>query len=727
MDLIRRISLLLTAIALAVAVLVEAVADRPGVSADAASSLERAASYFDSTVVLARNARPRGARGDQLAIGLGYLERLRLGIGSPFRLTEEALRDPRLDPLLSSRVAWALLARLRRGDAYVADPVVLDAAAPSNDEAAPTGSAQIALIEDAVRAASDPRAGELAVRLAYMIASAKGTVPQQHVTVAAQVAALARDRELAMLDLRDLLSDANDQHVDVMTLLVERRAARQFRVEQPALVPLSEALQTEAMRAVPALVAALDTLHLAGEVPLNGARASLINKYFAERLAELAAERPPLAQVGVTLKTRAHVTLRSTNDEMLVGDNARGVSANDTIRRANALAMLSTAVSMRTLAQSAPWFPGDRGPDAADLTSEFGLADVTFSRGVPAAWRPYYLRELQNALRDMQLALPALSVAGLHVRIGNEPLRDSALAMHDPRTRTLQLSIATSGGTLAHELSHDLDWQAARRLFSGGSGYSSDRAMREQSGALASSLRGLAEARLLRPLNPTSPPPSTIGRPAEMFARGADWFVASVLAQQGRMNGYLTVISDGALAGYAAGLPTAMGTAGASALVSAIGTMTHLPDSIRRPFEAQWADPRRIDPTLLVRRVLETPLSARAGAPKSTTPTWLSTVAPVACSIDDSPETKAREKLLMLAVDARAEGVTARRARYRPSSMKPDWVKSVLGVAPWSRETAEWLKDQVRAAILSELSSTMGDQGLVPLVPEPFCTGMSER
>ena len=86
---------------------------------------------------------------------------------------------------------------------------------------------------------------------------------------------------------------------------------------------------------------------------------------------------------------------------------------------------------------------------------------------------------LQTALRDMQRVFPALSFAGLHVQFGNQTLPDSALAMHDPRTRTIQLSIATSGGTIAHELSHDLDWQAARRMFANGRGYSTDRAMRE--------------------------------------------------------------------------------------------------------------------------------------------------------------------------------------------------------------------------------------------------------
>src|SRR3954470_15488558 len=118
MDLIRRYSLLFTAVVLALAVAIGAIVDRPAVSANAAEALARSASYFDSTIVLARNARPRGLRGDQLAISLGYLERLRLGLGSPFRLVHQALGDPRLDSAASSRTAWALLGRLRRGDAY---------------------------------------------------------------------------------------------------------------------------------------------------------------------------------------------------------------------------------------------------------------------------------------------------------------------------------------------------------------------------------------------------------------------------------------------------------------------------------------------------------------------------------------------------------------------------------------------------------------------------------
>ena len=723
MELIRRYSLLLTAAALAFAVLLGAVADRPVVSANAASSLARAAAYFDSTVVLARNARPRGLRGDQLAIGLSYLERLRLGLGSPFRLADEALRDPRLDATAAPRVAWALLARLRRGDAYIADPSVLDDAGPRglNGRVA-TGAAHVALIENAIRSATDPRAGELAVRLAYLLASAKGTVASQRVAIAGQVAALVRDRELAVRDLHDLLADANEQQGDVMQLLAERRALHEFRVEQPALAPLSAELQDEAMREAPVLLRALDTLDRVTTMERPAANANLVNVYFAERLGMLGAERPPVAQVAVTLRTRARVTLQATNEETLIASRSTQLfaDADDTTRRANALALLATAVSLRTLGQDIPWFPGDRGPDATDLTSEFGLADVVFSRTVPYAWRPYYLRELQTGLRDMHSALPALSLAGLHVHIGSEALRDSALAMHDPRTRTLQLSISSSGGTLAHELAHDMDWQAARKLYANGSGYSTDRAMREPSGALATSLRGLAEARLLRPFDATSTP-AAIGRPAEMFARGADWFVASVLAQQGRMNGFLSVIGDGLLTGYAAGAPTAMGAAGAASLVAAIGEMTYLPDSITAGFALQWSDPHLVDPMLIVRRVLDTPIPMRTSGRFN--PAWglLASVSPKVCAAGNTPAQMLRQNLLMLAVDARATGVAVRRARFRAGQSRTDFANSVLGVPPWSTAEAQRFRDAVRASILVELTSQTADQGLIPMVPSTFC------
>ena len=708
MNVVRGFSLLFTASLLG-AVLLGSAASRPNVSADAASALADATGYFDSTVVLARNARPRGVRGDRLAISIGYIERLRLGLGSPFRLADEALHDPRLDSAGRSRAAWAVLGRLRRGDAYVVDASVFDGAGPwSADGRGTTGAAHLALIRQAVAGASDPRAGELAVRLAYSIASASGAISQWSVEVATQVAALLRDRESATMDLRDLLADANEQHADVMSLLVARRAAHGFRVERPPLAPLGTDLQLEAMTAVPALVRALDTLNRAthSAAPTPSADSSLLNRYFAERLRELGEQRPTLAPVAVTLRSRARASLAARNDETLAAASVLAAPATDSVARSNAFAMLSAAVSLRPLAQDPPWFPGDPGPTASDLTAEFGLYDVTFSRGVPGAWRPYYLSELQRGLRDMQSVLPSLSVDGLSVKFGREVLRDSALAMHDPRTRSLQLSVETSAGTIAHELIHDLDWQAARRLFADGGGYSTDRAMRERRGSLANSIMDLAEARVLRP-GARSSETSSMGRPAELLARGADWLVASALADEGRSNGFLSVIQDGALGGYAAGAP-ALGLAGSTALVSALDEMTYVPDSTRRRFRSRWADPDVVDPALLVRRVLETPIVVR-GAWRRPTDAAAGIVASTrarACVAATSPETEARRTLVLLAADARARGYAVRRARYRPLTSTPADV--------------DRMREAIRAAILEELGTALPDQGLVPLVPAIF-------
>jgi hypothetical protein len=722
MDVVRRVSLLATVSLLGIAVMLGAFDARTAVGADAASSLSRATGYFDSTIVLARSSRPRGPRGDELAIALGYIERLRLGLGSPFRLADEAAHDPRLSNGMGPRVSWAVLGRIRRGDAFDIDASVLDGAGPwgAGGHGA-TGAAHLALIRHAISSAGDPRAGELAVRLAYQIESAKGSLASSTLYIAMQVAALVRDQAFAVQDVRELLSEAHTANANVLDLLSARRVAHEFLAEQPPLASLSTDLQVEAMKAVPDLVRALDTLDRV--VPSSTGTtesAPTIGAAFASRLAALGQELPPTAQVVVTLRSHSLGALQASNEETLAATYASAVIANDSVSRSNALALLSTAVALRSLAQELPWFAGDGGPRISDLTTEFGLAGVTFGRGVPVAWRPLYLFQLQTGLRDMQRVFPAFTANGLHVRFGVEALRDSALAMHDPRTRTLQLSILTSGGTIAHELSHDLDWQTSRLLFAGAGGYSTDRAIAEQRGALSSSLRGLAEARLLRPIGTGVNPPAD--RPAELFARSADWFIATTLAQQGLSNGYLSAIEDPLLGGYAAGEPTAVGASGARSLTSAIEAMTYLPDSTRLAFESQWSDPRIVDPALLVRRALETPVSWRSAWQWGTglAGAFPPMQAQLCGGDDDSPAIRARENLLMLAVDARAHGIATRRARYRSTSERPDWANSVLGVAPWSADAGERVVDGLQSAIIAELTAALADQGVVPTAPSIF-------
>jgi hypothetical protein len=721
MDVVRRFSLLATASLLALVALLGSVRSRPVMSDAAAGRLARATAYFDSTIVLARNAVPRGPRGDALALGITYLERSRLGLGSPFRLVDQAIHDPRLEASMRQRVGWALLGRLRRGDAYVVDPAVLDGIGPwSTDGRGATGAAHVELIERAIRSASDPRAGELAVRLAYMIAASSGTIASSSVSVSAEVAALVRDRELSAADLRDLLSDAERNGLDVMDLLSRRRAARAFRVEQPALAPLGRALRVEAMNDVPALVRAIDTLNrVAATGVAAAARYPLLGAEFADRAVTLGERRPAIGQVTVSLRNQKAFPLSTLNDEMLAAVAATIDASSDSARRIAAMSVLSTAVAMRGLAQEAPWFEGSSGPTAADITAEFGLAGITFAHSVPESWRGYYVREMGNALRDMQQALPAVSFQGLRIRFGTDALPDSALAMHDPSTRTLQLSVFTSSGTLAHELSHDLDWQTARRLYADGGGYSTDRAVRDRRGPLAASVRGLGEARVVRSLTglPSSPPSE---RPVEIFARSADWFVASMLALQGRSNGFLTAVEDPMIAGYAAGAPAAVGTVGVTSLLDAIEQMTYISDTARATFEAGWANPETLDPTIMVRRVLETPVSWRVAWGRPSRATLPASIQPAVCSLGTSDEAKARGRLLELAVEARARGALFRRAKFYPSSMRYDWVNSVIGASPWSRDLGERLERSLRAAVVNELSTALSAQGVVPLVPAIF-------
>jgi hypothetical protein len=739
MDVVRRISLLVTAGLFAVALAFGAMYDRPVIDADAASQLSRSTSFFDSTIVLARNSSPRGPRGDALTVGLTYLERLRLGLGSPFRLVDQVLDDPRFeaDPALRTRVVWGLLGRLRRGDAYVVDSSALDGLGPWDAEGrGATGAQQLALIEHTIESASDPRAGELAVRLAYMIAAGKAAVSSSAVVVATEAAALVRDRILAQRDLADLLADASRdaEGRDVLTLLEDRRESNAFRVERPAAVPLDPALRVQAMNAVPALVRALDTLQLAA-APRLAPRATqpLLGAGFAARARVLGADLPPSAPIVVASRLRSDRTGVVTNEETLVAAYDADVSASDSAHRVAARLVLSDAVAMRAFAQQRPWLPGDSTITAAELAAEFELGSVTFGRDVPRAWRPYYLGELETAIVDMKRVFPALSFAGLNIQLGNQPLPDSALAMHDPRTRTLELSVSSSAGTIAHELSHDLDWQTARHMYVNGRGYSTDRAMADKHGALAASVRGLAEARVVRGPNGPSPTggpsvSSNTDRPAELFARSVDWFVASSLALQGRSNGFLTAVQDPMLPGYAAGAPAAVGSAGTESLLGALEQMTFVPDSARDAFAARWSDAASIDPTLMVRRVLDAPVSwrvvwqqvGRTASVQADAAVLGGASAPVLCPATSSPEAAARERLLALAIDARARGAAIRRARFFPSTMRTEWTRSVLDTPPWRTDAGESVVAALRVAVANELSTATWAQGVVPVVPSIF-------
>lgn len=575
-------------------------------------------------------------------LALGYLERTRLGLGSPFRLVDFALNDPRLPEPLRGRTAWAILAMVYDGESYAVDPAALDSffVVPAANGPG-SAAAQGRRIERVVLGAESPRAGELAVRLAYANASAERVLRTTATMTAARAAAQLRDRAIARDDVLGLLRAARDQGRSAVQMVPEWRLARRFAVEQPMLAAPTPEEERAAVAAVPAILAELRSEGLS---PLrdvtspvlppvvHGGRAddddhreagggSLLGIAAARNLAALPQIRalPPSTPVVVALAAsrdrilgeagvaapvrtaRARFLDAGTTEESLVAGYG---SLGELAGRHVAEATLWTATGLRPSAQEQPWFPGSGGPSMDELRQRFGLAVVSFDREVPAEWRPYYRRMLATSLDDMKRVFPDMSVAGLGIHFGLETLR-SALAVHDPRTRTIFLPLGTGAGAIAHELAHDLDWQLSARLYKRRGQYGTDQAVKEQRGRLAESVRGLTTATLEAPGPANRFQPSHSQRPTEVFAASVDWFVAAALARDGRLNGYLTAVQDELLTGYASVPPPDIHGRSGEATLAVLGEMTTVPAPLQLWFRTQYGRERESSALARARRVLE--------------------------------------------------------------------------------------------------------------------------
>ena len=556
------------------------------------------------------------------AIAVGYLERHRLGLGSPFRLIEYSLQDPRLEKPMRERLAWALLAATVDGRGYRVDPRVL-ASAGDVDAAV----RHLELIEGAVQGSPDPAGGVLAVRLAYAMAAAESSVPARLPLRVSQTAALVRDRATARADARRLLRVAGSSH-DPLALVTVWRVERRFEVESPTVLPVSPDVERDAIALAPRLLDGIrsiaDRPRVGPLVPAPDPRQRvLLSPVAARRLAEHAAayDAPPQTPVlvGVTsyrgtdtaasdpgAEARARFFENAVNEERLAAGYALLQHAGQVDAGAR-MGALTAAVALRAYAQERPWFPGFGGPARRDLEERFGLASVTFPESVPAEWRPYYRRMLATALSDLQRVLPALDVRGLNVRFERREGSPGTLAVHDPRTRTVYIPTHTGAGTLAHEVAHDLDWQTALRRYRVRGDYGTDRAMRLADERITRVLQGLTPA-ALRPAASDDLLRSHATRPAEVFARSVDWFAAVVLAREGLVNGYLSSVQDDMLTGYGTVTPPDVtGTAGQS-LMALLDEVAPVYPETRRWFLESYG--RRRAPTAydLARRILEAPL-----------------------------------------------------------------------------------------------------------------------
>jgi hypothetical protein len=562
-----------------------------------------------------------------------------------------------------------------------------------------------------------------------------------------QAAALARDRSLARADAVRLLAVARRNRMDPLGLIPVWRLERRFSVERPLMDTLRSDVEREALSDVRILVRELGDIAARERLAQRDSTSveptpppTALSPEAARRLAWVAAVRaaPPQAPITVAVTSTVRpVALvasmgaqddpardaigrfmdRAINEESLAGEYSLFLARDTTGASQPALAVLWAAVSMRAYGQERVWFPGDGGPSVVDLKTRYELASVSFDAAVPTRWRPYYLRMLGTTLADLQRALPAFGVKGLGVHFGDSPMRDAALAMHDPATRTVFLPVATSAGVIAHELAHDLDWQAARTRYGLRGTYSTDRAVRQYRDRLAASMLELSDA---------GPGESSLGtdgakavpsaRPTEVFARNVDWFVSAALAREGRMNGYLSAVQDGVLTGYGAVAAPEVARDGAQAMIRALDEMTLVAPATRAWFVDTYGRGRSLPITELTRRVLDAPLTAadRRLDPVVRSPADL--LAPNAessaralialgsncrASGPDARLVDQRVRVLVDAADARARGMLARRwTRYVSQSEGAPWQIRALAGNAWTPDYADRVRAELRDAIL---------------------------
>ena len=565
---------------------------------------------------------------DTQVVVLGYVERLRLGLGSPFRLAEYAMQDPRLDSASRHRAAMALLQATREGRAYALDPRALTLMGVDSAGRSPeTARMHLALIDRAVADAPDPHAGELAVRAAYQVAAAEHVVTAQAATLAAQAAALARDRRTSQRDAERLLVAADSAGRHPLPMLQEWRAAHQFAVESPTAAARPPYLEVRAAALAVPLAARVRAV-AAGRGVVERDRVPIppISPGVARRLTVLARafDPPPSAPIAVTLDrygpelrralgdgTVKDFLARARTEERFVAEFARLAEGRDPHPRA-ALVAMEAAVALRAYAQEAVWYPGYPAPGEGDLRRAYGVASVTFDPDVPTHWRPYYRRMLYESLADLETVLPGLDLRGLSFRFGRTGREGSAIALHYPASRRIVLPPASGPGTIAHEVAHDLDWQVGRDRYGRRGAYATDLALhRPNADHFAAAVRRL-------PLGGTrsgSEGARDETRPAEAFARLFDGFVTSTLASRGRSNGYLSSLQDDVLTGHGTAMPPDGRGEGAEAFLPLLMVASPLPEAQAADFRLRWGARSTPGPLYLMSEV------AAAGVGGST-PRW---------------------------------------------------------------------------------------------------------
>lgn len=465
---------------------------------------------------------------DADAIGAAYHERVRLGLGSPFRVIEIAAHDRRLRERDRERLLAALFERVEDGETY--------------ESGATLPLAHYRVIEHALNSTYDPRIAELALNLAYEVATAEHTVTPELQFAAAGTSALMRDRALAQRDAKHVRSVARTHRLAPHALVPAMRAQRALLVEQPLQPMLTAAAQEDASTLAVLLVGGV---RQAARAPVRfdveQAAASRLERDVAERILALQRvhERPPQSAIVIAMRA-AQLPIDAQNEETFVAQLALAPGQGS-------LAAQRAALALRPFAQQRVHAVP---PSATELFARHGVR-VVFGADVPERWHGHYRAELGQALADLEVALPGVTLKGLTVEIADVAPDAAHLAYHDPRARTIRWPPATGSGSLAHEIAHDLDWQIARRSY-GKAGYASD---------LALDLN--ANLMLTRTEDGTV-------RATELFARQFDWVLATALAAQGRLNGQLSSVQHDWLPGHGSAQPPLVNSRSANTLAGMV-------------------------------------------------------------------------------------------------------------------------------------------------------------
>lgn len=662
---------------------------------------------------------------DAEALAALYLERTRLGVGSPFRLIDQALHDPMVDRARGRQIGYAILGLTAEGMAYSTPSDALDMVSSVGRG---LGLAHRNLMEATLDSAVDVRAAESALRLAYQVSAVSGSVSPRAASVAVLAIAQARDRTLARRDALDLIEYARRRRLDPIDLVSSWRAGRRFRVERPLVDPNTAQQDRLATGMLPSLMERIDSTSARAprtrrEQPVA---ASLV---VAAAAAVARRDAPPQAPVVVTLNgfsgfllgnraatsqraARAAFLAQSRTEEALVAEYTR-LRLTDSLTSDVSLGALAAAVALRAYAQESPWFPGDYGPAGEALRDQLGLGAVEFDATVPRRWQPYYTRMFAASVQDLRRVLPKVDLQGLRVRFGDSPMRERSLALHDPRSRTVYLPIATSAGAIAHELSHDLDWQAARERYGTMNGYRTDRSVRLGRDGLGATVARMAASasgtrRSLRP--------AALGgeRPTEAFARGVDWIVAAFLASEGISNGYLSAVQDTWITGYASATVPRQDVAERDPTMSTLQEIADVSPKAIAWFDHGVGSSRRMSVADAVRRTLSAPfprVDLRGTTTAFPLEPWTASLRVVratagggwACQLNtpgrEGSDVVVLRSAMTLAAETRVRGIVRRWQEYADEG-GGGWRLKSLGGPPWLPGTADSVVQELRDALL---------------------------